>query len=156
MPEIPKGRPKTDRQFAFTERSVSAQAFAKFAMADPELKKYYESKVSKTNSAFNVAFKDFQTKPYVREIDTKNYIGTAGSEIVVKAYKDGSRILEARMRIDSAAGALIEEGPAVINNAKGGNWIYTATQNNPVLPGTRITVTVKDIPQNEVVLEKTL
>jgi hypothetical protein len=48
---------------------------------------------------------------------------------------------------------LIEEGAAVLNNRKLRRWYYTTTQNNPVLPGTKITAVATDLPGNETKME---
>lgn len=155
MPEIDRKKPKTARQKTFRQISISAQAYAKAAMADLELKKYYNTRISRSNSAFNVAFQDFQKKPYVDEIKTTGYTGVAGSLIAVAAYDD-CKVTGVTVRIISAAGVLIEEGQAIVNNFMGGLWIYTTTQNNPVLAGTKIRATCKDLPQNEGFKEVTL
>jgi len=156
MPEIDKKKPKTERQKKFRQKGVSARAYAKAAMADLELKKFYNSRATKLISAFNVAYQDFQKKPYVDEIQVKDYTGVAGSLVMVGAYDDIGKITGVTVQITSAAGVLIEEGPAIINDFLGGLWVYTSTQNNPVLAGTKIKATCKDLPKNEAFLEVTL
>src|SRR5688500_9777236 len=73
MPTVNKDRVKTVSQVRVTQRFLSARAYAEAAMANPELKAFYTSKISGGNTAFNVAFKDFQRKPTVFEIDTDRY-----------------------------------------------------------------------------------
>src|SRR5690349_13801884 len=71
MPDLDPKRQRTDKEIAFRERGISAVAYATGAMADPELKKFYTTKANAKDSrgsAFNMAFRDFQKKPYIREI----------------------------------------------------------------------------------------
>ena len=56
---------------------------------------------------------------------------------------------------EMVSGVLIEEGLALIDDSKGGIYVYTATQNVPVLAGTKIRATCKNLPNNEGFLEKT-
>jgi hypothetical protein len=155
MPVLDKNRPRTANEIAFRQRSTSALAYAKDVMADPVLKAFYDSKATRAVSAFNLAFKDFQNKPYVYDIDTTKYTGAIGSQIGVEAFDDG-KVTGVSIRITSAGGDLLEFGEAIYNARKGAKWYYTTTQNNPVLPGTRITAVVRDLPENEGFMDKTL
>lgn len=158
MPELDPKRPRTDKEIAFRENGISAVAYATGAMANPELKKFYTEKAKSKDTrgtAFNVAFRDFQKKPYVREIDTKKYTGIPASEILVAAYDD-CKVTGVTVRIFSAAGVLIEEGPAVFKSTEGSRWVYATTQNNPVLAGSKITAICKDLPGGEGFLDKLL
>jgi hypothetical protein len=155
MPVLDKNRPRTLKEKQFRQNGVSARAYAKAAMLNPELKAFYEKRRSSSNSAFNVAYRDFQKKPYVDDIDTSKYTGAVGSLIAVAAYDDG-KVTGVRVQIFSAAGVLIEEGETVYSDIKGDRWFYTATQNNPALPGTKITAIVRDLPENEGFMDKIL
>jgi hypothetical protein len=148
MPELDPKRTRTPREKAFKQKSISATAYAQAVIADPVLKAFYQKKVSNGNTAYNLAFKDYQTMPYVDIIDTGKYTGVPGSTIVVEAF-DAFEVTDVIIRITSAAGVLIEEGPAIVNKLEGAKWFYTATQNNPVLPGTKIKATCKDRPKHE-------
>jgi hypothetical protein len=155
MPTVDKKRVKTVNSVKVTQRFLSARAYAEAAMADPVRKAFYAKKVQDGQTAFNVAFKDFQKKPSIFEIDTENYVGTIGSEVAVTAMDD-CKVTDVAVRIVSPAGVLIEEGLAVFNAFNNARWIYTATQNNPALPGCKITATAKDLPGNKGSLDKTL
>jgi hypothetical protein len=155
MPEIDKNRIPTVKQEEVKDRFTSARYYAEAAMADPELKKFYASKVSNSNTPFNVAFKDFQRPPQVTSLETDKYTGVPGSVVLVKA-KDDCKVTGVTVRIVSAAGILIEEGEAVFNTLRNGKWVYAATQNNPALAGCKVTAIAKDIPNNEGLKEVTL
>jgi hypothetical protein len=156
VPTIDPNRVPTDKQEEVMDRFTSASAYASEALLDQELKKFYQSKVEGPNSAFNVAFSDFQRKPRINEIFVGLYTGAVGSEIAVSAKKRRSKVSDVKVRIFSPAGVLIEEGKAVLNRTRLDRWYYVATQNNPVLPGTKITVIATDLPGNEVSLDKIL
>jgi hypothetical protein len=59
------------------------------------------------------------------------------------------------VEIYSAAGALLEKGNAV-QQGNGVDWIYTATQANNALAGSKIKAIATDVPGNEGTLELTL
>ncbi len=155
MPELDPKRARTPKEKAFRQKSISATAYARAVVADPLLKAFYQKKVKNGNTAYNVAFADFQKKPYVEVINTGQYTGAPGSTIAVEAFDD-CEVTEVKVSITSAAGVLIEEGQAVVNMFEGGKWIYTTTQNNAALPGTKIKATCKDRPKSEGFLEVTL
>jgi hypothetical protein len=155
MPTVNKKRVRTDKEIKVTLRFLSARAYAEAAMADPVLKAFYAKKVSGGIRAFNVAFRDFQKKPSVYEIDAVNYNGTPGSQIAMIAFDD-CKVTGVSVRIFSAAGVLIEEGDCIFNAFNNARWIYTAIQNNPALPGCKIIATAKDLAANEGSLEKVL
>jgi len=69
---------------------------------------------------------------------------------------DDCEVTEVIVSITSAAGVLLEEGPAVMIRLEGAKWIYTATLNNPALPGTKIRAACKHRPKNEGFMEVTL
>ena len=148
MPNVDPKRPRTPKEKAFRQNSISAIAYAKACIADPLRKAFYQKKVKNGNTAYNVAFADFQKKPYVEEIDMGEYTGAPGSKVLILAFDD-CEVTEVKVSITSAAGVLIEEGLGVVDNDLGGKWVYTATQNNPALPGTKIRATCKDRPKHE-------
>ena len=148
MPLRDKNRKPKDSEMVVREKFISARYYAEAAMADPVLKAFYTSKVSPNNTAFNVAFRDFQTQPSIRVIEAFDYTGAVGSEIAVAAYAEGSKVTDVTVRIFSATGVLIEEGQAVFVGMRGAKYYYSATQNNPALPGCKITAIVKSLPGN--------
>jgi len=77
-----------------------------------------------------------------------------GSKIEVKATDD-FKVKSVKVRIDDAAGTLVEEGLAV-PDADGLHWSFTATRANAVLTGDKVTVSVTDMPDNLTVKTKTL
>jgi len=87
--------------------------------------------------------------PVVKSIITRNYIGTVGDKIAVRAIDD-FRVVSVRIEIYAANGKL-EEGDAE-QNANGLDWNYTASQANAVLAGTRIKGIATDVPGNDGIL----
>src|SRR5689334_18670965 len=78
MPELDPKRVRTPKEKAFRQKSISATAYAQAVVADPVLKAFYQKKVKNGNTAYNVAFRDFQKLPYVEKIDTGKYTGAPG------------------------------------------------------------------------------
>ncbi|MDP4262235.1 MAG: hypothetical protein Q8941_06860 [Bacteroidota bacterium] len=155
MPTVNKNAVATEKQVAVRDQFTSAALYAQGAISSPDLKKEYEKKATNGQTAFNVAFRDYLKAPVVKSIDTGKYNGTVGSTIVVKA-KDDFRVKEVAVSIFSAAGALLEEGNAVLNPLDRNKWIYTATQANALLAGSKISASALDLPGNSGMLEITI
>lgn len=153
MPTVDPKRKVTDKQDDVIQLFGSASIYAATVMHNPELKKYYDSKASGSKSAYNIAVSDFATYPKISSIVTTRYTGMPGSEIAVAATKKNTKVTEVKVSIFSPAGVLIEEGKAVLNNRKLRRWYYATTQNNPVLPGTKIIAVAKDLPGKETKME---
>ena len=153
MPVVKVNKELTEKQEGVREMFLEAVNYAKGAMLSPELKREYQKKASDKNTAYNVAFRDYTKPPVVKSIDTEKYNGTPGSTIVVSA-RDDFRVTEVTVRIRTGAGAVLEEGNAVLNPLNHNKWIYTATQNNATVND--CTITAKDLPGNKGELEVSL
>lgn len=155
------GRPKPSTKplkaisLAIRDRFRRAAIYASSVMANLTLKAEYQSTTKPGQSAYNMAFSDYQKAPEIYEdIDLSVYTGAIGEEILLSVLDD-FRVDSVSVQIKSPAGAIIEEGPAV-QTPNGLDWIYTATAVNSELPGSKIIFTAKDLPGNETVLEKLL
>lgn len=155
MPTVNKKAKPTEKQEKVRDLFSAATVFAKGATSNPELRAEYEKKVAPGQTALNVAFKDYVTAPRVRLINAQKYTGAPGSEIVVDAWDD-FRVAAVEVSVHNAAGELVEKGDAILNPINQNLWKYTVTQLNNVLPGTKISVIVRDIPENEARLELVL
>jgi hypothetical protein len=153
MGKIPrKVQTESDVQRGIRSKFKLAAAYARVAIADPATKQLYSKMASPGQTAFNLALADYFTPPTVDNIDTDGYTGVVGSKIEIEA-NDDFMVKSVDVKIAKADGTLIEQGPAVADGLK---WTYTATQANPVLSGTKITVTAKDLPANMTALDKIL
>ena len=81
----------------------------------------------------------------------KNYTGAIGESIKVRAV-DSVKVESLFLRIFAADDSLLEEGEAT-QLPNGLDWEYLTTQINPVLTGSRIQFSAKDIPGNTTLLE---
>ena len=142
----------SESQQAVREKFVKAVAWAKTAVGDPDLKALYSLRANGGITAFNLAIGDFFIAPEVAEINTGTYSGTAGDRIEVKATDD-TKVVEVSITIETAGGSPLEQGQAMLQSETG-NWLYTATQGNPSLAGTKIIVVAKDLPGNLRKVEK--
>jgi hypothetical protein len=142
----------SENQQAVREKFLKAVAWAKAAVADPDLKTLYSLRANGGVTAFNLAIGDFFTAPEIAEIITSSYTGTPGGKIEVKATDD-TKVVQVSIIIETAGGSPVEQGLA-IQQSDTGNWLYTATQGNPSVAGTKITVIAKDLPGNLQKVEK--
>jgi len=130
------------------ERFRDAMAWAKTAMSDPEMRKYYSKMAKGMQTAWNVAVADYMKKPEVTEIDVCHYKGQKGNTVRVKA-RDNYRVVAVLVAITDAQGFEVESGPAG-KMQNGSDWIYKATRTNLNWQQGRIVVRVSDSPGNVV------
>jgi hypothetical protein len=152
MPSINKDAVATTKQIETRDRFASAVLYAQGAIASADLKREYEKMAPSGSTAYNMAFRDYLKAPVVKKINTSNYNGTPGSTIVVHA-KDDFRVASVKVSIFDTGGVLLEEGNALLDPVKRGQWVYTVTQANT---GAVISAKATDLPGNEGELEITL
>jgi len=146
-------KPPTAKLLAVQDRFKIAFAYAQSVMKKPDLKAIYAEAAPRGVSAFNLALGDAASSPVVSKIDTASYHGAVGDTLVIDAT-DNFKVTGVVVTIDSAAGALIETGNAVLDENK--NWIYKATTANAVIAGSKITAVASDLPGNTGTLKVTL
>lgn len=119
---------------------------------DPDLAAAYTAVLRPRQNLYSRALADFMSSPVVKQLDTHNYNGTAGSSIRIRAIDD-FRVTAVRVEIYDAGGALHETGNAV-QNINGLDWTYTAQLDLSPVVGCRIKASAVDIPGNVGVLEQ--
>jgi hypothetical protein len=154
-PTIDKNRVPTLNQQEHLNRFSAAAAYAKAAMADPELEELYRKKATVERPKYICAVRDYMRPPKVNRIDTVAYNRNPGSTILIKAIDDFC-VKEVKVSILNAAGDLVEEGNALVDPINRFKWIYTATQEIEVIQGCKIRATAEDLPGNRAELEITL
>ena len=152
-PEVNENRKPTEKQLAVQEKFKTSTAYAQLAIKDAGLKKAYKAAALRGQTAYNVAFQDASYAPKVIALFTDGYTGVIGNTLVVRAT-DNFKVAIVKVSIRNANGELIEEGPAELST--GDLWIYTVTQSNFNINGTKIKATAFDMPENEGSLEVTL
>jgi hypothetical protein len=154
-PKSRSGEP-TPAQAETQEKFFIASRYAKAitTSVDQGLAQAYAMALRPRQNVYSRALEDFLAPPVVHLIDSRNYTGVAGNEIVVRAVDD-FRVTKVRVEIYSAGGTLLEAGNTV-QNINGIDWTYSATQANSLLTGTRIKAIATDVPGNEGMLEVTL
>ena len=146
-------KPPTTAQLDIQHRFKKASQYAKNVMFDPLLKEAYQEMAKPGQSAFNVAFRDFQISPEIDEdIDLSGYSGAIGDEITVSAVDD-FKVSSVKVDIIKPDLSLAESGYAV-QSVNGLDWIYTTTTVNTELTGGKIIFKASDLPGNETVFEK--
>ena len=152
MPSINKNAMVSTEQAEARERFAEAVLYAQGAIASADLKREYEKIAPSGSTAYNMAFRDYLKAPVVKKINASNYNGTPGSTIVVHA-KDDFRVIGVKVSIFDSGGVLLEEGNALLDPVKRGQWVYTVTQANT---GAVIRAKATDLPGNEGVLDISL
>ena len=153
-PAVDPSRVKTENQEAAVMRFSDAILYAKGVMQDAEKKQLYDAAANQYQSGYNVAVADAVKPPKVSDLRTEAYMGNAGELIVVKAVDD-FHVDQVSIAVFDAAGEKLEEGAAV-RERNNRDWSYTTTVNNPVVAGSKIRVTARDLPGNTTTLEQTL
>lgn len=148
---IGKIRQKTDgtitpKQQLARDKFLAASRYAKGVLNDPEKLALYKQRTEPGITPFNLALADFISVPEVNGFDTSLYTGAIGGIISIVATDD-HMVTEVKVRITSAAGAILEEGLAVLNHETQA-FDYAATVANGVLAGSNITAFAKDLPGN--------
>ncbi len=146
-------KPPTAEGLAIQSRFKTSVNYALIAMKNPVTKAAYAAAAPRGSSAYNMALADAAQSPVVNQIDSTNYHGAVGDTLVIDAT-DNFKVTAVVVTIDSAAGALIETGNAVLDENK--NWIYTATVANAAMAGSKITAVASDLPGNIGTLTVTL
>ncbi|MBI9065119.1 MAG: hypothetical protein JEZ14_24255 [Marinilabiliaceae bacterium] len=138
----------TEKQEEVRETFLMATIFAKNILKDETKRKLYQEKADTTPSrnSYLVAVSDFLNAPRIKNINLNEYTGATGSKMKARVIDD-FKVETVSFEIYSHEGTLIEQGDAIIDET-GLSWIYTATQDNPQVSGSKIVVKATDIPGN--------
>jgi hypothetical protein len=150
-PKKREGDP-TAKQAEIQQKFLLASRYARAIIksTDKSMAEAYATVLRPRQNVYSRALEDFLNPPDVLSINTRNYKGIAGNTIVVRAIDD-FRVVSVQVEIYSANGTLLEEGKAE-QDKYGLDWMYTATQANATLAGTKITAIATDVPGNEGIL----
>jgi hypothetical protein len=150
-----KGKP-TEKQAETQEKFLIASRYARAVINNPDkgLADSYATGLKSRQNVFSRALEDCMSPPVVKSIRTRNYKGAAGDKIIVRAIDD-FRVVSVRVEIYVASGTLLEAGNAEMDENTL-DFIYTVTQVNSQLTGSKIVAIATDVPRNEGMLEVTL
>lgn len=154
-PKRRKGEP-SPAQAEKQERFLLASRYARAIInsEDKSMAEAYATALKPRQNVYSRALEDCMSPPVVRSINTRNYKGTVGDMIVVRAIDD-FRVVSVRVEIYAANGTLLETGNAQ-QNLNGLDWSYPVTQANTTLTGSKIIAIATDVPGNEGMLEVSL
>ncbi len=138
--------PPTEKLQSVRVNFASCIAYAKTAIKNPVFKAAYQAAVKDGQTAFNVATSDALNPPILTNINTVGYHGIPGDDINVGATDD-FKVTAVTVSIHLATGELLEQGNASLQPDTI-DWFYKTTKKNPILTGSRITVTAMDLPGN--------
>ncbi|MFM9837855.1 MAG: hypothetical protein ACKVOQ_06295 [Cyclobacteriaceae bacterium] len=141
-------------QSAQATRFSKAVLYAKTVLLDDAIRAEYEEAAALAgfNSAYVAAVTDYLKDPIIALVYTDLYKGAAGDLIWITALDD-FKIQSVTVTLQQPNGTLIEAGQAVAESSR---WKYITTQPNATVAGTKVIVTAKDRPGQEVVAEKVL
>jgi len=150
-PEVDENREPTARQQELQKRFRTSNAYAAAALKDPDIYNAYLRKAKRGQSAYNVAVRDALIAPSITVLTAQGYSGQPGNLIFIEAIDD-FKVTSVKLSIHTADNQLVEEGVATVTGS-GLSWVYTTTQLNNAVAGSRITATAIDLPANETSLE---
>lgn len=136
------------------KRFSGAVNYAKAALQDPVRRLYYESRATKSKTAYNMAVADFLTMPWIDQIDATGYNGNIGDKIVVMAANN-SKVSSMAVAVSDPSGIVLESGPCQLDPLTN-NWFYSTTTEQIPVTGNKIVATVHDLPGHVVQMELTL
>jgi hypothetical protein len=134
------------------QRLQQAVLYGKAVLKDRSKQDIHQPHFSE--NLFEVAFADFLNGPGFDSIDLSEFSGRKGSRIRIAVVKDFA-VASVYVKIQYSDGSIADEGhatPGLFNS----DWTFTASHDNPVLKGDKITITATDLPANEEKLEKYL
>jgi hypothetical protein len=138
-----KNRAPSEAQLAVQARIAKAARRAKKKLEDPALRELYEMIAQERDSlAHLVAIRDLMVPPTFLPLDFSEYKGKVGDQISVEA-KDDIGLASVIFTLTAVDGTRIEQGPAVEDGVRSGDWIYIATV--PVPLGTDIFVEARGV-----------
>lgn len=151
----PSSKAPTTSALEIRAKFKRASQYASAVMDNPTLKEEYQLTAKLGQSAYNMAFSDYQKAPEIyQDIDLESYTGAIGESIEISAIDD-FRVESVHVKVASAGGTTIEQGLAV-QTPNGLDWLYTFTAENTEVTGSKLIITATDLPGNKTVLEKVL
>jgi hypothetical protein len=152
----PRTGDPTPAQAEKQEKFLLASRYAKSVTTNPDqgLADAYKKALRPRQNVYSRALEDFLSSPIVKSIDTRNYSGSAGDKIAVRALDD-FRVVAVQVEILAADGSLLERGNAALE-INGIDWTYTATGANNSLANSIVKAIATDVPGNEGTLETIL
>lgn len=127
------------------ERFRLAGEYAARVLSDPCQRQVYEALAAKQHRRPDkLLMSDYLTPPTIEAIELADYRRQPGDLIRVIAVDDVA-VVSVHVKIESATGALLEEGPA---REVHGVWLYRATTLATTMDSLRITATATDRPGN--------
>ncbi len=147
-------QPNTPAQLQQRENFRQAAAYAKGALADPQVNAAYSVKAKEPHSSpIAVAVKDWMTPPTVTAIDLSHYSKHAGDAIYIAA-QDDFEVTGVTVAIEDNAHVAVESGTATFD-ATSGSWKYLATVDASAKAGLTVKATAQDRPGNSGTLTAT-
>lgn len=135
----------TPAQVTQQRRFADANLYARKVLADPLARRAYERLARERNRRYDrLVASDYLTPPEIEHVELSGYRGQPGDLIRVLAHDD-VEVVAVEVQINTAAGALVEQGFATRAH---GVWNYAATTAASGNDFLVVTVTAIDRPGN--------
>ena len=122
-----KNRQPSEAQLGVQKNFARASRRADQALEDPAKREFYEMiALERESNAHMVAHTDFLVKPTFKPLDLSEYKGKVGDKIMVVATDDIG-LASVEFTLTAVDGTRIEQGPAIEDGVRSGDWFYTAT-----------------------------
>lgn len=147
-------KPPTPGQLEARNRFNRASHYASSAIAHPQRALDYKVMAEQQGlkSTYLAAMTDYLTLPEITSVFAEEYHGHVGDLITITA-KVPFKIIELSVSIQNEAGAVIESGKAVPNEAK---WRYVITSANAQVTGSKLVLVARDRQGKTSTVEKVL
>lgn len=148
----PSSKPPTADMLKSRSRFRRAAIYAKSAIMDVVKKAAYAAVAKRGQTAFNVAFADYQKGPEIEtNLDFSFYSGAVGQKLSASVI-DNFMVKSVNFSILDTAGEVVESGEAVQAD-DGLDWVYTTTVSHSDYEGGKVVIKAYDEPGNETLLE---
>jgi hypothetical protein len=153
-------KPRTNKepsqaQMDHRERFKQAAAYGRLALADQDLRPFYEEISKRTGQpVFSLIVADFLKPPTIATWDGSEYQGQIGDVIHLTTLDDVGAV-SVQINVTDEQGVSIESGYAVETLSGSGSWLYTAKTAVPAGKTVTFNVVATDRPGGTAVYKNT-
>ena len=142
-----EGHKKTEAEEANQHRFKLAQMYGSQVTKNPEAKAFYTPYREGVMTEYLLAQADKMISPVIKYIDSSDYCGLAGQQILIMAT-DNIKVTEVTCTIIGPTGVEIEKGNAT-PTVRDEEWSYIISNDHKMEEGTMIVVNAFDRPGNK-------
>jgi hypothetical protein len=150
-----RSKEPSQAQIDHRERFKLAASYGRAAMADSNLRSFYEEIAERTGQPiFSLIVGDYLKPPRIATWDGSGYRGQVGDVIQLTTIDDVG-VVRVQITITDGQGLSLESGLAVEKSPGNGSWIYTAKSAVPAGKTVTFNVVATDRPGGTAVYKNT-